>query len=66
MPEARIVPRVRKPSHEETSRLARLLWEARGKVDGSAEQDWYAAERALRGDYTSVTVWAIVHLRHIA
>jgi len=36
------------PSHEEIARLAYVLWQARGGGDGSAEQDWFEAERQLR------------------
>lgn len=36
--------------HEEISRRAYALWEQRGRRDGEAEDDWYAAERAYRGD----------------
>lgn len=35
-------------SHDEVSRVAYALWEARGRGDGSAEQDWFEAERQLR------------------
>jgi hypothetical protein len=36
------------PADEEIARLAYSLWEARGGVDGSAEEDWLAAEAELR------------------
>ena len=36
------------PTNEEIARLAYLLWEARGGVEGSAEEDWLAAEAELR------------------
>ena len=36
------------PSHDEISRLAYALWEARGGGDGSSEQDWLEAERQLQ------------------
>jgi hypothetical protein len=35
------------PSHEEIARLAYTLWETRGSGEGSAEQDWFEAERQL-------------------
>jgi len=35
------------PSHEEIARLAYANWEARGRQDGSAEEDWYRAEQEL-------------------
>ena len=36
------------PSHQDISRLAYSYWEARGRVHGFHEQDWYQAERELR------------------
>ena len=36
------------PSHEEIARLAYSLWESRGDAPGSAEEDWFRAERELR------------------
>ena len=35
------------PTHEEIARLAYAYWEARGRQHGSAEEDWYRAEREL-------------------
>ncbi|MCX6627327.1 MAG: DUF2934 domain-containing protein [Candidatus Solibacter sp.] len=35
------------PSHEEISRLAYAYWEARGRLHGSPQEDWYRAEREL-------------------
>ena len=35
------------PTHEEIAALAYSLWEARGCPEGSAEEDWFNAERAL-------------------
>jgi hypothetical protein len=32
---------------EQIESLAHALWEARGRPDGSPEQDWYEAERQL-------------------
>jgi hypothetical protein len=45
------IPRitVSAPTHEEISRLAYAYWEARGREHGSAENDWYRAERELLG-----------------
>jgi hypothetical protein len=31
--------------HDEVARIARSYWEARGRTGGSAEEDWYRAER---------------------
>jgi hypothetical protein len=36
------------PTSESVSAVARALWKARGCPEGSAEDDWYRAERALR------------------
>jgi hypothetical protein len=41
----RFTPRV--PSHEEIARLAYFYWEARGRQHGSADEDWFRAEREL-------------------
>jgi hypothetical protein len=35
------------PSHEEIARLAYAYWEARGHPHGSAQEDWFRAERHL-------------------
>ena len=35
------------PTHEEIAALAYSLWEARGCREGSPEEDWLNAERAL-------------------
>lgn len=32
----------------EVAALARALWQARGCPEGSSEEDWFRAERALR------------------
>jgi len=37
------------PSQDDIAVLAYLYWEARGCQDGSPEQDWFRAERELRG-----------------
>lgn len=34
--------------HDEIAQVAYALWEARGRGDGSAEQDWFEAERQLQ------------------
>ena len=36
------------PENEAIAKLAYALWEARGTVGGSAEEDWLAAEAELR------------------
>jgi hypothetical protein len=36
------------PATEEIAKLAYSLWEARGVVGGSAEEDWLTAEAELR------------------
>ena len=60
--EKRVVPRIHQPSHDEIARLAQLLWEVRGGIDGFAEEDWYTAERALRGAYGPLAVSALINL----
>jgi Protein of unknown function (DUF2934) len=35
-------------AYEEVARRAYAIWEARGRGDGSAEQDWLEAEQQLR------------------
>lgn len=37
------------PTHEQVARLAYSYWEARGRRDGSAEEDWLRAEAELLG-----------------
>ena len=39
--------------HEEIARLAYAYWEAGGRRHGSAEEDWFRAERELLGRRTS-------------
>ena len=39
-------PRI--PSHEEIARLAYSYWEARGRLHGGSEEDWYRAEREVK------------------
>jgi len=36
------------PADAEIATLAYALWEARGRVEGCAEEDWLAAEASLR------------------
>ena len=43
-------PAVRRPTHEQIARLAYSYWEARGRKEGSPEEDWHRAERVLRGE----------------
>ncbi|MGA2195899.1 MAG: DUF2934 domain-containing protein [Bryobacteraceae bacterium] len=38
----------RRPRHEEIARLAYSYWEARGRQDGGAREDWLRAEGELR------------------
>ena len=38
----------------EVAALARALWQARGCPEGSSEEDWFRAERALRSRRESV------------
>lgn len=45
-------PRLMKPAivlHEEIEKLAHRFWAERGYQHGSAEVDWFRAERELRG-----------------
>ena len=42
------------PSGDKIPALARALWKARGCPDGSAEEDWFQAERALRSQTACV------------
>ena len=39
------------PTREEIARLAYGYWEVRGKRGGSADEDWYRAERELWSSY---------------
>jgi hypothetical protein len=36
------------PTEEEIGRLARAMWEARGRPKGMAERDWFRAEQFLK------------------
>jgi len=42
------------PTHSEIAALAYQLYEARGRVDGRAVDDWLEAERRLRSDPTEL------------
>ena len=42
------------PSGETIPALARALWKARGCPEGSAEEDWFQAERALQSQTACV------------
>ena len=37
------------PSHQQIAQLAHRFWNERGRHHGSHEQDWFRAERELRG-----------------
>jgi hypothetical protein len=45
------------PSNEEIARLAYGYWEARGRQNGSAEDDWYRAERELTQRKSGTHSW---------
>ena len=36
------------PLHEQIAALAYALWEQRGRVEGSPEEDWFRAEEQLK------------------
>jgi hypothetical protein len=36
------------PTEEQIARLAYSLWQARGSVNGSPEDDWFRAEQELK------------------
>jgi hypothetical protein len=38
----------REPTHAEIAERAYLIWESRGRRDGSPWEDWFRAERELR------------------
>jgi hypothetical protein len=46
------------PTEEKIARLARAMWEARGRPEGIAERDWFRAEEILksRGESCAVCV----------
>jgi hypothetical protein len=46
-PKKETAAKVAQPTREEIARLAKTYWEARGRVDGYAEQDWARAEKEL-------------------
>jgi hypothetical protein len=37
-------------SHEQVAELAHRFWNERGRAHGQHEEDWFRAERLLRGD----------------
>lgn len=43
------------PTHEEIAALAYSFWEARGCPEGSPEEDWLNAERALNEQQSAST-----------
>ena len=43
------------PTHEEIAAFAYSLWEARGCREGSPEEDWFNAERALNEQQSAST-----------
>jgi hypothetical protein len=43
------------PTHEEITALAYSLWEVRGCPEGSPEEDWFNAERALKEQQSAST-----------
>jgi hypothetical protein len=43
-----ILSSTRPPARDGIPTLARALWEARGRPEGSPEDDWFRAERALQ------------------
>ena len=47
-PDVDEVTAVPSPSHEEIALRAYELWEERGGVHGSDEEDWHLAERQLQ------------------
>jgi hypothetical protein len=42
--------------HKRIARLAYSYWEARGRPDGSSEEDWFRAEAELRRRKSAFTV----------
>jgi hypothetical protein len=40
----------KKPNEEAVRELAYRLWEQRGRPHGRGEEDWFAAEKRLRGE----------------
>jgi hypothetical protein len=44
------------PAEEEIARLARAMWEARGRPEGMAELDWFRAEQFLQSRAESYAV----------
>ncbi len=44
----RVADEIVAPTHDEIAELAYSYWEARGKPNGSALEDWVRAERELK------------------
>ena len=56
---AALVPaevQIRPQEHKRIARLAYSYWEARGRPDGSSEEDWFRAEAELRRRKSAFTV----------
>lgn len=49
-PEVSPDPTTSQPTYEEISVLAYSLWEARGRPEGTPEEDWFKAEETLRAN----------------
>ena len=47
VPEASALSVEVRPTYEEIAFRAYVLWEARGRPEGSAEDDWFRAEQEL-------------------
>jgi hypothetical protein len=45
--------------HEAVARLAYSFWEARGRGNGSAEDDWFKAEAELKGSPRARSLQAV-------
>ena len=44
------------PAHEEIAALAYSLWQARGCPEGTPDEDWFNAEKALK---TKAEAWLL-------
>ena len=49
--------------HKRIARLAYSYWEARGRADGSSEEDWFRAEEELRRRKSAFTIMKAQHRR---